>query len=99
MNPGEARTLLDRMEAWLLDPSWQPESEALAQWNARFQAAKAQSSGSDEWPELAARAHAAGLRLDARIAPLVRLRDEIKAELEVQERGNRALKGYGAGVR
>jgi hypothetical protein len=40
-----------------------------------------------------------GRALEARTRRYELLRDGLRAELEAQERGNRALKGYGASTR
>jgi hypothetical protein len=45
------------------------------------------------------RAHTVGRALEARTRRFELLRDGLRAELEAQERGTRALKGYQAGVR
>jgi hypothetical protein len=99
MSEGRARAAIEQMEAWLADPGWKPDPEALARWTAEFQGALAQKEKGTDWPELVARAHAAGLLLEARMAVVVAAQDQVRVELETQERGNRALKGYGAGRR
>jgi len=99
MSDGEVRAVIEQMEAWIGDPSWEPDPESLAQWNAGFQAAVAQAEKGAGWPDLVARAHAVSQHLEARMIRLVQLRDEMRAELGAQERGNRALRGYGASTR
>jgi hypothetical protein len=99
MSEGQVRATIEQMEAWLADPSWEPDAEALARWNAEFQGAMAQKGQGPGWLDLVARAHAAGLLLEARIAVMTAAQDQVRAELEAQVRGNRALKGYGAGRR
>ena len=97
----DARVLaaIEQMEAWLGDPNWEPDPEALSQWNADFQAALAQAEKASGWPDLVSRAHATGQLLEARIAVVAEERDQVRAELAAQERGNRALRGYGASTR
>lgn len=99
MSNGQLRAAIERMEAWVADPSWEADPETLAQWNAEFQAAAADVQKGEDWPDLAARGHALARRLEARMNQLARLRDEVRAELDAQERGSRALKGYGANTR
>ena len=99
MSEGNLRVAIEQMEAWMADPSWEPDPEALAEWHTRFQAAVAPARTSEGWTDLVARAHALGPILEVRTMQLTRLRDEIRAELDAQERGNRALRGYGASSR
>jgi len=99
MSEARVRVAIEQMEAWLADPAWEPEAEALAQWDAEFKAALAAASRGEGWPVLAERAHAAGKLLEARLAMAVEALDQVRVEMETQGRGNRALKGYGAGVR
>jgi hypothetical protein len=99
MSDGLVRAALERIEAWLADPAWEPDPERLAQWNADFQEALAQSGKGPGWSDLIARAHAAGHELEARLVVVAEARDRLKQELESQERGGRALKGYGVSAR
>ncbi len=87
------------MEAWLADPAWAPDPEQLDRWQADFQAALALAEKAAGWPDLVRRAHGASARLEARIAVLTEARDQMRSELEAQDRGQRALKGYGANAR
>jgi hypothetical protein len=99
MSDGQVRAAIEQMEAWLADPGWEPDPEALAHWNAEYQAALAQAEKGPGWPELAARAHAAGRLLETRLAVVAAALGKVKADLEAQVRGNRALKGYRSGRR
>ncbi len=99
MSDSRVRAALEQMEAWLVDPAWDPDPEALAQWNVGFQVALAQAEKAPGWPDLMDRAHAAGQYLEARSAMLAQEQDKVRAELEIHERGTRALKGYGASAR
>lgn len=99
MSDARVRAAIEQMEAWLADSAWEPDPEALLRWNTEFQAALAQAEKDPGWPELIGRAHAAGELLNARAAALEAERDLVRAELEAQERGNRALRGYGASTR
>ncbi len=99
MSDARVRVAIEQMEAWLADPGWDPEPEALAQWDAEFKAALAAASRGEGWPVLTERAHAAGKLLEARLAVAVEALNQVRMELETQGRGNRALKGYGAGAR
>ena len=86
------------MEAWLAS-DWKPDPDELAQWNAEFQAALARAEKASGWPDLIGRAHAAGQLLEARSVLMAETRDRVRAELEAQERGTRALRGYEASTR
>jgi hypothetical protein len=99
MSDAQVRAAIEQMEAWMADPAWEPDPEALSRWDGGFRSALARAEKGEGWPELAARAHALGRELDARADRLALARDEIKAELDAQQRGVRALKGYGAGLR
>lgn len=87
------------IESWLADPAWEPTAEALTDWNAEFQLALERAEHGADWEGLAARAHAAGAALEARLAGLIAQRDALKAELGAQARGDRALRGYGSNAR
>ena len=99
MSNYRVRAAIEQMEAWLANPGWNPDPEALAQWTAEFQGALSQIEKGPDWPEVAARAHAAGKLLEARLAGVAAARDEVRTELEARIRGNHALKGYGANRR
>ncbi len=99
MSDTRVRAAIEQMEAWLTDPDWEPEAGTLAQWDAEFQSALAQAEKASGWTDLRDRAHAAGHQLEARRVVLADALDQVRRELEVHERGVRALKGYGAGTR
>jgi hypothetical protein len=99
MSNGKLRASIERMEAWVVDPSWEPDPKAIVRWDADFQAALAQAEKGPDWPDLMARAHSVGHRLEARTVRFAQVRDALRAQLDAQERGNRALKGYRASVR
>lgn len=99
MSDRAVRAAIERMEAWVGDAGWEPEPEILEAWNAEYRAALATAEKDPGWAELVDRAHALGQKLEARLAGITALRNDIKAELDAQERGNRALAGYGACTR
>ncbi|GLH73179.1 hypothetical protein GETHLI_16810 [Geothrix limicola] len=99
MSDAAVLSAICQMEEWIDDAAWNPDPDGLAQWNAEFQQALAQAERGPGWAELIARAHAVGARLEARIPPFEKLRDALKAELDAQERGSRALRGYEANLR
>jgi hypothetical protein len=94
MSDVRVRAAIETMEAWLADPGWNPEAEALDHWEQEFQAALAQAEKAPGWLELVDRAHAAGRRLEARTQAMIEAQARLRAELESHERGNRALRGY-----
>ncbi len=99
MSNAGVRAAIEQMEVWMGDPGWEPDPGQLTVWNTGYQAALATAEKGEGWTELVARAHAMGKQLEPRLANLVRLRDEVKSELDAQGRGNRALIGYGASAR
>lgn len=99
MNDTRVRAAIEQMEAWLAAASWEPDAGKLAQWDAEFQSALAQAEKAPGWSDLVERAHAAGHQLEAHRVMLADALDEVRRALEMHERGNRALKGYGASTR
>jgi hypothetical protein len=99
MSEGGLGASIEKMEAWMADPTWEPDPELLTRWHADFQAALAQAEKGPDWSDLMARAHAVGRLLETRTMRFAELRDVVKAELDAQERGGRALRGYRAGLR
>ncbi|MFZ1374990.1 MAG: hypothetical protein WAS25_00180 [Geothrix sp.] len=99
MSDGRVRVAIEQMEAWLDDPAWEPDADALAAWDAEFRASLAGAERGEGWPGLADRSHAAGKRLEARLSEVEQALNQVRGELEAQSRGNRALRGYGAGAR
>lgn len=99
MSDHRVRAALEQLEGWMVDPTWEPDPEQLRAWNAEYQAVLAQAEKGAGWPELVARAHLLGQQLEVRLAQLTRVRDAVRAELDAQERGSRALLGYGASTR
>lgn len=99
MSDLRVRAAVEQMEAWLKDPAWQPDPEALAQWDAEFHAAVSKADKGEGWPELVERAHEAGRCLEGRSEAVAVELVLMKAKLQVQDQGHRALKGYGASSR
>ncbi len=99
MSDAGVRAAVERMEAWLNDPAWEPDPDALTRWDSEFRSALAEAEKGDGWLELAERAHAAGRRLDAKSGEMAKELARLRVELEAQERGSRALRGYGASSR
>jgi len=98
MNDRAVLRAIEQMEAWVVDPKWEPDPDALSQWNSRYSAAVALAERGDEWPGMVSRAHALGQLLAARVEGFGHQRDAIRAELMGMERGRRALGGYGSGL-
>ena len=99
MNDTRVRAAIEQMEAWLADANWEPDPDALAQWNTGFNMALAEAEKAADWPELRARAHAAGHQMEAKMAVFAEAKERLRKALEQQELGRRAMKGYGATAR
>ncbi len=91
--------LVEELEGVLADPAWVADPEFLLGWNQRFAEATAHAERGPEWPEILKRAHALGDRVHPVVDRLTKDMDAIRRELTEQERGQRALKGYGASAR
>lgn len=96
MSDPRVEAAIQQMEAWLDDPSWIPEAEALARWDEAFQSAAAEAERGDGWEALRARAHDAGRRLFHRSEALATELIQLKTKSQIQDQGSRALRGYGA---
>ena len=96
MSDSQVRRSIEQMEAWLDDPSWEPEATALSAWQDAFDAAAAGAERSEDWPALVQRAHEVGRRLDLRAQEVAAEAERLRLRLESQDRGVRALKGYGS---
>jgi flagellar hook-associated protein FlgK len=96
MSDVKVRATLEQMEAWLAEPSWEPDAEALARWNKAFLSAMAQAGKEPGWSDLITKAHELGRQLELRADRLAQQRDQVMSELEGQARGARALKSYRA---
>lgn len=99
MSDPRVRAAVEQMEAWLADAAWQPDPDELARWDAEFRAAAVQAEKGEGWRELVERAHEAGRRLGVRSEAMAFELNQLKAKLQAQDQGNRALKGYGASSR
>ena len=97
----DARVLvaIEQMEAWLAEPLWAPTPESLALWHVEFQAALSEAEKAQGWAELIARAHSAGRLLEVRSNAVAADLERLRSERASQGLGDRALKGYGAGLR
>ncbi|WP_306590690.1 hypothetical protein [Geothrix sp. 21YS21S-4] len=93
MSDRALQSLLDELEQLLQAPD-ALEGDVIAAWQARFDAAVAGAERGAEWPQLVARAHALGTRLDAAAERLSQQREGIRREMQLQGQGARALKGY-----
>lgn len=84
--------LLDELEQLLQQDA--PDGEALASWRARFDAALPEAERGPGWEQLVARCRTLAARLDAAANALSQQRDALRREMEMQDQGARALKGY-----
>ncbi|MDP1830865.1 MAG: hypothetical protein Q8K67_02315 [Geothrix sp.] len=99
MSDADVLRAVEQMEAWLREPEALPDAEALAAWNRELQSAVAGAERGPGWADLAIRARTLGKQAQGRAATLAVQRDQVRAELDAQGRGGRALKGYGAAAR
>ena len=99
MSDGRVRAALEQMEAWLRDLDWEPDVAALRAWDEGFKVALAGAEKGPGWSALMERAQEAGRRLEARTVAFAETRDLLRHRLEAQDRGGRALRGYGASAR
>lgn len=90
---------LRAMEAWLEGRGGTMDDQVLADWNRSFQEAVARAERGPGWSDLVAWAHDLAKRVDERKRALEVDRDVIKAELNQQSVGDRALKSYGSSTR
>lgn len=70
------------------------EGEEIAEWRARFDAALATAERGPEWPAILLRARALASRFDQEADRLVAAQERLRAEMDLQASGARALKGY-----
>ena len=99
MSDAQVRAAIEQMEAWLKDPDWVPDVDALAVWDTEFKVALAGAEKDHGWSDLMARAHEAGRQLEIRTVVFAEARDQLRQELEAHGKGSRALRGYGASAR
>lgn len=91
---GDAHLLrvLDRLETLLEEEI--PSEEAVADWRREFDAAVTRADRGPAWEGVLQRARTLGERLQTRVAELQIRKTDVQRELETQELGSRALKGY-----
>jgi hypothetical protein len=94
MSDREVQQALDVFEAWVSDPAWEPDAEALATWEAGFKAVVATAERGAGWADLIERAHALGAQMEQRTEPYALQLAELHKALQAQELGRRALRGY-----
>jgi len=99
MSDQDLGELLQQMAHWLEAEPFEPGSEFLGLWLEDWARALPTAERGPRWPDLVAQAHALGARVQARTGPLLAQRDTLLAELSLQGRGQRALRGYQTGTR
>lgn len=99
MSDAEVLREIERMEAWIGAPELMPGADDLEEWNRAFRIALADAERGPGWSDLVLRSKALGSRVDGRAIILAAERNRIRVELDSQELGGRALKGYGAAAR
>ena len=91
MSDADLIRALDDLEQMLqgeLDP------EAITAWRHRFDTELASADRGPGWPQIVDRAHGLAGRLDAAAQTLSDQLTQVRKELAIQARGERALKGY-----
>lgn len=99
MSDADVLAAIQALESWLADPQHVLEEAALEAWNRDFRAAVVRAERGPGWDALVARAHALAETVLVRQRVVEAQRDAVRAELEQQAQGGRALKGYGASTR
>ncbi|HEX9081362.1 MAG TPA: hypothetical protein VF768_03730 [Holophagaceae bacterium] len=99
MSDAAVLAAVQAMEAWLDDPDRAFDAPALEAWNRDFREAVATAERGPGWEALVVRAHVLAEAVLARQRAVEAQRDAVRAELEQQAQGDRALKGYGASTR
>ena len=99
MSDRDLRAAIEQMEAWVSDSNWEPDPVAVTEWNDRLQHAIAHAEKGPGWADLVSWAHTVGQRLQMRVEQLAQHQSELRAKLDEQEHGNRALRGYKASSR
>lgn len=84
--------VLDRLETLLEEEI--PSEEAVAEWRREFDAAVTRADRGPAWEGVLLRARTLGERLQSRVTQLENRKLDVQHELEAQEVGSRALKGY-----
>jgi len=97
MSDEAVTNLILEMENYLKETEM-PDSDFIAEWNARFHAAVEAAEHGSDWKNIVDRAHALGEAIQKRIGGLNYERDQMRQELGVQAIGQRALKGYSSGT-
>lgn len=98
MSPVSLDVVLMQMEAWLDDPTWVPVPDDLTVWNEQLVPAMVRLEANPERDTLRQRCHVLGQRLEMRADRLAIQQGDLKAIIEGQTLGFRALKGYGASL-
>ncbi len=99
MSDAEVLREIERMEAWMGAPELMPGPDGLAEWNRAFRIALADAERGPGWSDLVLRSKALGSKVEGQAAIMAAERSRIRVELDSQELGGRALKGYGAAAR
>ena len=71
-----------------------PDSDYIAQWNKKFNAAAEAADRGPEWEKIVECAHALSATIQTRVGALTYEYEQMRRELSLQSTGQRALKGY-----
>lgn len=76
-----------------------PDSDYVAEWNKKFNAAVAVADRGPEWKKIVERSHAMSVAIQTRVSALTYEYEQMRRELSLQSTGQRALKGYSSGTK
>lgn len=85
---------LDDLERLLDEPLERMDGARIADWHARFRQAVETAERGPGWPDLVARAHALGQRMERCLAQAISQQEALRQALTVGQQGARALQAY-----
>lgn len=86
--------VIGELDRWLREAPEAVEAERVAAWRGRFDSAVSGAERGPSWEGVVAYAHEVEGRLNAHLSRLLAERADLKARLESQALGERALRAY-----